>query len=47
MDNVIQLAAPVPARGMLGLWEWNSPELRETADVRVGDYEAEEKEHKT
>lgn len=25
LENVIQLAAPVPAKGALGLWEWEPP----------------------
>ena len=28
LDNVRILAAPVPARGALGLWEWDNPEER-------------------
>lgn len=27
LDGVIPLAAPVPAKGALGLWEWNPGEL--------------------
>lgn len=27
LDNVIQLAAPVPAKGALGLWEWIGAEI--------------------
>ncbi len=28
LERVVQLAAPVPARGALGLWNWDPEELR-------------------